>query len=60
MNRKEILQDIEKTLMTYCQGCFLKKHFRTEYGATHAHRFCISQCTVGEQLKLYGDRLNGK
>ncbi|MGG3922437.1 zinc-finger domain-containing protein, partial [Geobacillus thermodenitrificans] len=42
---------------TYCDGCFLKSTFRKEYGKTYAQSFCIQQCTVGEQMRQYGEML---
>lgn len=41
----------------YCDGCFLKSTFRKEYGKTYAQAFCIQRCTVGEQMRQYGEML---
>lgn len=51
MNRKKIYEEVEDVLASFCQDCFLRKHFRKEKGRTYAHQFCISECTVGEKLK---------
>ncbi|ABO66582.1 MULTISPECIES: zinc-finger domain-containing protein [Geobacillus] len=55
--RKEILEQIAWLEETYCDGCFLKSTFRKEYGKTYAQSFCIQQCTVGEQMRQYGEML---
>ncbi|KAF0995532.1 zinc-finger domain-containing protein [Geobacillus thermoleovorans] len=55
--RKEILDQIAWLEETYCDGCFLKSTFRKEYGKTYAQSFCIQQCTVGEQMRQYGEML---
>ncbi|AZB43272.1 zinc-finger domain-containing protein [Bacillus sp. FJAT-42376] len=57
-NRKQKLDEIGELLDTYCVDCLLKQHFRKEYGKTHAHSFCISQCTVGLKLKELGEKLS--
>ncbi|RSK24818.1 zinc-finger domain-containing protein [Bhargavaea beijingensis] len=58
MNKMDLIQDIDELLDQYCDGCFLKKQLRTEKGKATAHRFCIKQCTVGEQLRFLGSELN--
>nr|WP_210365029.1 zinc-finger domain-containing protein [Bacillus sp. REN3] len=57
MTRSEILAELEALLSTYCNGCFLKKHHKKEKGRRYAHRFCITECTVGRQIKSCGNRL---
>ncbi|MEH7441617.1 zinc-finger domain-containing protein [Bacillus sp. JJ1122] len=57
LTRKEILAEVETLLSTYCNGCFLKKHHQVEKGKRFAHRFCITECTVGNQIKSCGNRL---
>ncbi|RSD26566.1 zinc-finger domain-containing protein [Mesobacillus subterraneus] len=57
MTRKQILAEVETLLSTYCNGCFLKKHHQQENGKRYAHRFCITECTVGNQIKACGNRL---
>ncbi|USK58562.1 zinc-finger domain-containing protein [Peribacillus asahii] len=56
MNRKKIYEEVEE-MLSFCEGCFVQKHFRKENGRTFAHQFCLSQCTVGEKLKKLGQEL---
>jgi hypothetical protein len=53
-DRKELLTQVEALMSQYCDGCFLHLQLKKESGKRFAHRFCITQCTVGEQLKEYG------
>ncbi|WP_027408823.1 zinc-finger domain-containing protein [Anoxybacteroides tepidamans] len=55
--RKEILTKLNDIHSMYCEGCFIKSTFRKEMGKTHAQSFCITQCTVGETMKRYGEML---
>lgn len=55
--RVKVLDEIDKNLQTYCFGCFLYSHHKKDGGRTQAHQFCLSQCTVGKQLKELGDKL---
>ena len=57
MKRKEIFCRMEELMDTYCTDCFLYKYHRSEKGRNFAHRFCITECTVGEQIKRYGKKL---
>ena len=57
LNRREIMSRVESLMVQYCEGCFLHQHLKKEGGRRLAHRFCITQCTVGEQLKEYGEKL---
>lgn len=57
LTRKELLEEVEQLMNHYCKGCFLNQHFKKEKGRRGAHRFCISECTVGEKLRSYGNRL---
>ncbi|WNS73955.1 zinc-finger domain-containing protein [Bacillus sp. DTU_2020_1000418_1_SI_GHA_SEK_038] len=57
MKRKQIFDEVEELMITYCQGCLLHKHHKDEKGRRYAHRFCITKCTVGEQIKLTGSKL---
>ncbi|WP_342432048.1 zinc-finger domain-containing protein [Neobacillus sp. FSL H8-0543] len=56
-NRKELFTNVETLMSQYCNGCLLHQHFKEEGGRRFAHRFCISQCTVGEKLQEYGKKL---
>ena len=58
MNKFSIINEIDEMLNTYCEGCFVKRQIRKEQGKTAAHRFCISDCTVGSQLQFLGNELN--
>ncbi|MDQ1145334.1 hypothetical protein QE429_002161 [Bacillus sp. SORGH_AS 510] len=55
--RRELLSHMENLMIHYCEGCFLHQHIKKENGRRAAHRFCISQCTVGEKLQEYGKKL---
>ncbi|NHM29200.1 zinc-finger domain-containing protein [Neobacillus terrae] len=56
--RKVVLENVESIIGIYCDGCFLHRQIKQEKGRRQAHRFCISQCTVGEKLKEYGGKLS--
>lgn len=58
LNRKALFTEVEDIISTYCEGCFLHKHMKEEKGRRRAHRFCITQCTIGEQLKTIGKELS--
>lgn len=58
LNRAELLEDLQCTMTQYCEGCFLYRFLKKSEGKRAAHRFCISQCTVGEKLQGYGKRLS--
>ncbi|WP_455663152.1 zinc-finger domain-containing protein [Pradoshia sp.] len=57
-HKKNTFRQVDRLLNTYCEGCFLHKQLVTDHGRRHAHRFCITKCTVGEQLKMMGSQLN--
>ncbi|GIN60828.1 hypothetical protein J27TS8_08210 [Robertmurraya siralis] len=57
MKRKDVLIEVEELLSSYCKDCFLHKYHKKEIGRTYAHRFCITQCTVGEKIKTVGKQL---
>ncbi|WP_147533720.1 zinc-finger domain-containing protein [Bacillus marasmi] len=56
--RKQLFQELEQLMKHYCDGCFLHKHIKNNHGRRKAHRFCISECTVGEKIKGYGNKLS--
>ncbi|NMD72462.1 zinc-finger domain-containing protein [Bacillus sp. DNRA2] len=58
MMRKQLFQEVEQLMKHYCDGCFLHEHIKTNQGRRKAHRFCIKECTVGEKIKSYGNRLS--
>ncbi|WP_081447487.1 zinc-finger domain-containing protein [Bacillus coahuilensis] len=58
MNRTEIIRKIDEVVTNYCEGCFVKTQLRKDFGKTHAHRFCIQSCTVGEKVQNLGEKLS--
>ncbi|WP_301109811.1 zinc-finger domain-containing protein [Sporosarcina sp.] len=58
MNKVMVMKDINQLLDIYCEGCYVKKQLIKERGKTGAHQFCISECTVGEQLQFLGNEIN--
>lgn len=58
MNKLTIINEIDEMLNTYCEGCFVRAQIRKDEGKTAAHRFCISNCTIGTQLQFLGNELN--
>lgn len=57
MERKEIYQVIDGLLDTYCNDCFLHRHFKKFYSKTYAHLFCIHHCTIGAKIQEQGKKL---
>ncbi|CEG27577.1 zinc-finger domain-containing protein [Bacillus sp. B-jedd] len=60
IDRKQLLHEINCLISGYCEGCLLQKHHADESGKRKSHKFCISKCTVGGQIKELGSRLTGK
>ena len=60
MNRKELICEVSYLLDTFCRDCFLREYMRQTYGKNDAQRFCIQECSVGDELKQYGKRLLGE
>ncbi|MDQ0272043.1 zinc-finger domain-containing protein [Cytobacillus purgationiresistens] len=58
MEKKKIVQEVGSLMGHYCEECFLYKHHRKEKGRNFAHRFCISECTVGQKIKSIGKKLS--
>ncbi|WP_075982060.1 zinc-finger domain-containing protein [Bacillus massilinigeriensis] len=58
MDRKKLLEEMDHIMTYFCESCFIHKYHRVENGRRYAHRFCITQCTIGEKLKCYGQRLS--
>lgn len=58
MSRIDVLIEVEGLLNTYCKDCLVKAALRKEKGKTAAHKFCITDCSVGEKLKQYGMKLS--
>ena len=57
MNKVSVMKEIEELTDTYCTECLVIRDLRKKRGKTGAHRFCIEQCTVGEQLQFLGKEL---
>ena len=57
MKHTDIMNEIDHLLQTYCDGCLVKAQLRRERGKTNAHHFCIKDCTVGDEIKEFGQRL---
>ncbi|MFZ7943110.1 MULTISPECIES: zinc-finger domain-containing protein [Bacillaceae] len=55
--RKELFSQAEELMKQYCDGCFLHQHLKKDGGRRLAHRFCISQCTIGIKLQEVGSKL---
>ncbi|MFC5588209.1 zinc-finger domain-containing protein [Sporosarcina soli] len=58
MNKTNVMNEITEILDVYCEECFVKRQLSKEKGKTGAHRFCITTCTIGEQLQFLGQELN--
>jgi hypothetical protein len=59
LERKKLIEEADELMKDYCKDCFLYRQNKLELGKRGAHRFCISQCTVGYKLKEYGEKLSG-
>ncbi|MCM3766634.1 zinc-finger domain-containing protein [Neobacillus niacini] len=57
MARKELFTQVERLMNQYCEGCFLHRQIKKDQGRRTAHRFCITQCTIGEEIQHYGKKL---
>ncbi|MGE8077824.1 zinc-finger domain-containing protein [Peribacillus loiseleuriae] len=57
MSRNELYNEVQEILEFQCKGCFVHNQFKKEKGRRFAHKFCISQCTIGEQLRKVGNKL---
>lgn len=51
------LEKINNLERTYCKGCLLKEVNRIEGSKSSAHSFCISECSIGIDIKMYGNKL---
>ncbi|ARD49500.1 hypothetical protein SporoP37_16075 [Sporosarcina sp. P37] len=58
MNKVLVMKEINQLLDIYCEGCYVKKQLTKERGKTGAHQFCISDCTIGDQLQFLGREIN--
>lgn len=55
--KQETLYKINQLEEKYCHGCLLKKINRDRGNRTSAHKFCISQCSVGLKIRSHGNQL---
>ncbi|NGP43768.1 zinc-finger domain-containing protein [Bacillaceae bacterium SIJ1] len=60
MKDQTAIKEATKLLDEYCEGCFLKAHYRHVYGRKRAHQFCIHRCSIGKELKALGSMLGGE
>lgn len=58
MYKTIVMNEITEILDVYCEECFLKRQLSKEKGKTTAHKFCITTCTIGEQLQFLGQEMN--
>jgi len=58
MDKAIIMNDINGILDTYCEDCFLKTQLSKDKGKSGSHKFCITTCTIGEQLQFLGQEMN--
>ena len=57
MDKVIVMQDIDTLTDTYCTDCPVIRDLRKQRGKTGAHRFCIDECSIGEQLQFLGQEL---
>lgn len=57
MNKVDVMKDIDELTDMYCVDCLVIRDLRKSRGKQGAHRFCIEQCTVGEQLRFLGQEM---
>lgn len=55
--KQETLYKINQLEEKYCHGCLLKKLNRDRGNQTSAHKFCISECSVGLKIRSHGNQL---
>lgn len=58
MDKTIFMNEIDHIIDTYCEGCFLKRVLIKDKGKAGAHKFCITKCTIGDQLKFLGKEMN--
>ncbi|WP_404403416.1 zinc-finger domain-containing protein [Jeotgalibacillus malaysiensis] len=54
MEKQTAISAVDDLMSTYCKGCPIKKQLRAEKGKLHAHKFCISECSIGLKIKEIG------
>lgn len=58
LDRAHIIEEIDEVMDRFCENCLVKKTLNQERGKTAAHRFCIQECTIGDQLRFLGNEMN--
>ncbi len=58
MNKKQIRTEVHNTVQLYCEDCMLYQHFCQIHSRAYAHNFCVNECSVGEKLQKYGEKLS--
>ncbi|SCT05322.1 zinc-finger domain-containing protein [Staphylococcus caeli] len=56
-SEKQAIATIDHLMNTYCNQCLLKQHIKKTEGKTQAHHFCISECSIGKEIKQLGNEL---
>jgi hypothetical protein len=51
------LDRINQLETRYCKECLIKKIKRNEESRTEAHKFCITQCSIGLRIRSHGNQL---
>ena len=57
-SEQNAIEKIDELMNTYCDKCLLKTHIRKTEGKTQAHHFCISECSIGKQIKHWAMNFN--
>lgn len=58
MEKHTAISAVDDLMNTYCKGCPVKKELRSEKGKLYAHKFCISECSIGLKIKEIGRLLS--
>ncbi|AJD91247.1 hypothetical protein JMA_19300 [Jeotgalibacillus malaysiensis] len=58
MEKHTAISAVDELMNTYCRDCPVKKQLRAEKGKLHAHKFCISDCSIGIKIKEIGRQLS--
>lgn len=51
------LEKINQLERRYCKDCLIKKIKRDEESRTQAHKFCITECSIGLKIRSHGNQL---
>lgn len=55
MERKQYIREMDELTDTYCEGCLVKQTLTKERSKTNAHRFCITECSIGLTIQKIGE-----